>query len=201
MNRRAFLKYLAQIAASSLASFFFLNLVAKRTLKDPDPLRPPSEPQVLRPPGARPEKEFLARCIRCQRCQNACLTGAIRLAGPGDGVQEGTPFIKPHDKACDLCLACTRVCPTQALAPVDKETDVRMGRAVVDKRLCVSHNGTGICGACYTACPFKNQAITQGTHNAPTIMEDGCVGCGLCEEACPGEGIKAIRVFSGRTLA
>ena len=75
-----------------------------------------------------------------------------------------------------------------------------MGTAVVDDRTCVSINGTGVCGACHTACPLRDSAITQGLRNAPTVHEEFCVGCGLCEEACIVKGIKAIRVFSGRAL-
>lgn len=76
-----------------------------------------------------------------------------------------------------------------------------MGVAVVDERICVSHNGSGVCGACHTACPFRNQAITQGMRNAPQVHEAYCVGCGLCEEACILKGVKAIRVESGRSAA
>jgi ferredoxin-type protein NapG len=76
-----------------------------------------------------------------------------------------------------------------------------MGTAVVDKNLCVSHNGTGICGACHTACPIHDTAISSGKHNAPTVRADACVGCGLCEEACIIRGDKAIRVLSPRGWA
>ena len=107
----------------------------------------------------------------------------------------------PTEHACVLCLQCTEVCPTGALRVVEQKEDVRIGVAVVDKRTCVSHNGTGVCGACHTACPLRNIAITQGLHNRPIVHEDHCVGCGLCEEACIIEGTKAIRVFSQRGAA
>ena len=156
---------------------------------------------MLRPPGALPEQAFLAACIRCQCCRDACPSFAIQLAGPGDPAQPDTPFMVPTEHACVLCLQCTEVCPTGALRVVEQKEDVRIGVAVVDKRTCVSHNGTGVCGACHTACPLRNIAITQGLHNRPIVHEDHCVGCGLCEEACIIEGTKAIRVFSQRGAA
>ncbi len=156
------------------------------------------ETGVLRPPGALPEEDFLARCIRCELCADACDTGCIRLLPPGSGRSTGTPVIFPWDRACNLCMACTEVCPSGALKPGLDKHEVRMGDAVVDERLCVSHNGTGACGACHTACPFRGRALTQGIRNAPTVHPDSCVGCGLCEEVCIVEDRRAIRVFSGR---
>jgi MauM/NapG family ferredoxin protein len=156
---------------------------------------------LLRPPGAVEEREFLARCIRCQRCAEACETDAILLAPRAAGRAAHTPYIVPETSACDLCLACGKACPTGALAPLLHMADARMGTAVVDKRLCVSHNGTGVCGACFTICPLKGKAITQGKHNAPAVDDARCVGCGLCEEACivhdRNDG-RAIRVRSER---
>ena len=154
---------------------------------------------LLRPPGAVAEHEFLSRCIRCQRCAEVCETDAILLAPRAAGRTAHTPYIVAETSACDLCLACGKACPTGALTPLEKMADARMGTAVVDKRLCVSHNGTGVCGACFTICPLKGKAITQGAHNAPSVNDEPCVGCGLCEEACivkdPKDG-RAIRVHS-----
>ena len=156
------------------------------------------EPGILRPPGALEEREFLATCIRCQRCQDACPSQAIRLARPGERAATGTPFILPTDHGCTLCLECTRTCPTGALRLTQDKTQVAMGTAAIDERLCVVLNHSGICGACHTACPLKNKAIRLGLRNAPEVDPDHCVGCGLCEEACILKGTKAIRVYSDR---
>ena len=155
----------------------------------------------LRPPGALEEEAFLAACLRCSLCAQACDTNCIVLFGHGEGRHAGTPHIVAEERACDLCLACTEVCPSGALVPVRDKTEVRMGVAAVDERLCVSHNGTGACGACFTICPLRGRAITQGIRNAPTVHEESCVGCGLCEEACIVRERRAIRVVTTRRYA
>lgn len=198
MKRRVFIKQLTTTTLSGIATVCGFGILGNYVKRNPAPRRVKTEPATIRPPGALAEKEFLTTCIRCQRCQDACPAGAIQLAGPGDLAESGTPFIVPAATACNLCLECTQTCPTGALRPVSEKTNVAMGVAVVDERTCVSHNGTGVCGACHTACPLRNSAITQGLRNAPTVHEDYCVGCGLCEEACILQGTKAIRVFSGR---
>ena len=74
-----------------------------------------------------------------------------------------------------------------------------MGTAVVDDRLCVSINGTGVCGACFTACPLRGKAITQTMRNAPEVHAEYCTGCGLCEEFCivdDRKGLRAIQVHT-----
>jgi MauM/NapG family ferredoxin protein len=154
---------------------------------------------LIRPPGSvKDEREFLAKCIRCQCCSQACEADAIQLFGPGGGTLQGTPYMVPERSACTLCLECTRVCPTGAIEELMDKKDARVGTAVVDEQLCVSHNGTGICGACFTICPLRGKAIRQGLHNRPTVYAEQCVGCGLCEEACIVDRDKAIRVHTKR---
>ncbi|MCF6314465.1 MAG: 4Fe-4S dicluster domain-containing protein [Verrucomicrobiales bacterium] len=201
MIRRKFTRMLLRTIGVSIASLTGLGVFAGILKRKSSPNPVIGEPEIIRPPGAlESEADFLSQCIRCARCRDACPTGAIQLGSFGDPAQLGTPYVLPFESGCNLSLACTTTCPTDALQLLTLTKDVNMGLAVVDERTCVSINGTGVCGACHTACPFKNEAITQGLRNAPTVHEDHCVGCGLCEEACIVDGIKAIRVFSGREL-
>ncbi|RMD99178.1 MAG: 4Fe-4S dicluster domain-containing protein [Deltaproteobacteria bacterium] len=199
MDRRAFLK---KTAGSALGFGLLLGFMGVVDEERPNYLLPAWDRQgLIRPPGSVEEAAFLARCIRCTRCAEVCQPGAIRLFGKGSGKHQGTPFILPEETACTLCLSCGAACPTGAIEPLSEMTQAQMGTAVVDERLCVSHNGSGICGACFTACPLKGRAIRQGQHNRPTVDPDQCVGCGLCEDACIVKENKAIRVVSRRRFA
>jgi ferredoxin-type protein NapG len=153
---------------------------------------------ILRPPGALDESAFLSHCIRCTRCGDACEAQCIRFFGPEAGDNQATPYIYSEERACTLCMACGSACPSGAIRPLEKKEAAGMGVAEVDKRLCVSHNGSGVCGACHTICPLRNQAITQDIRNAPVVHADHCVGCGLCEEICIVRDRRAIQVKTGR---
>ena len=200
MKRRELFKSMFKVASSVVVSGTALSLIVNQFRRDKFKTKAEGEPTVLRPPGALDEEAFLSKCIRCQECTQACPKNCIKLSGSMDETEFGTPFINPRLNACDLCLKCTEVCPTGALQKVEKKEDVKMGLAVVNELTCVSHNGTGACGACHTICPLKNKALTQGMFNRPTIHSDYCVGCGLCEEVCILDGVKAIRVFSNRDV-
>jgi len=154
---------------------------------------------TFRPPGALAEQEFLARCIHCYLCQDVCPVGCIHMRADGESDRH-TPYVLPRVKGCTLCLKCGDVCPTGALQPLRNKVEVRMGIAGVDENLCVSHLRTGACGACFTACPLRGRAITQGLYNAPTVHAEACTGCGLCEEVCIVP-YRAIRVYPNAEIA
>ena len=54
-------------------------------------------PDLVRPPGARSEKEFLARCTACGLCMKVCPTGGLQPALAEAGL-EGiwTPRLVPR---------------------------------------------------------------------------------------------------------
>jgi len=144
--------------------------------------------RFLRPPGALPEKEFLAACIGCGQCANVCPNKCITLHGLESGVENrATPKISARAQACILCMACTQVCPTHALTKLEPTAEgiraVKMGTAVVSEDLCYSFAGR-TCGVCYRACPLPGKAMTVGLFEQPFVHAEHCVGCGLCEAAC-----------------
>lgn len=160
-------------------------------------------PDYLRPPGAGDEDEFLARCIRCAQCIEICPTQVLHPAGADSAIAIGTPYLVARDKPCDLCqgrkeLKCVAACPTDALQEIQDRRQVRMGVAVIDTKTCLPFVGVS-CNACWHACPYPREAITFDARGRPVVVEDTCVGCGLCEYACLTER-PAIRVKTHRQL-
>ncbi len=143
----------------------------------------------LRPPGALPEADFLSACARCFKCGNACPNGCIKYSGLESGLSGAfTPYIQARDRGCTLCGECGKACPTGALKPFEPNREswvvsVDMGKARVNKEMCFSFHGR-TCGACYRACPLAGTAMKIGVFETPLVQLDGCVGCGLCEQAC-----------------
>lgn len=160
----------------------------------------------IRPPGAVEEKRFMALCIRCNRCLEVCPYHSIKRAPLGLTI--GTPYIFAETKACYLCMACSRLCPTGALDTRLRNPErVAMGKAKIDASICYSHlflehdvlpAGSGnyigaTCNTCYHVCPFPDKAITLKDNLFPVVL-DGCVGCGICVERCPVRPRRAINV-------
>jgi MauM/NapG family ferredoxin protein len=153
-----------------------------------------SGPEPLRPPGAVPEREFLRRCIKCNKCVQVCPYRSIRLEPLRAGRRFGTPTIDARAMPCYLCMECPPVCPTGALdRGLTEKRDVRMGVAVIDEDLCLAFHGI-ICRTCFDRCPLFREAITMRDEMYPEVHEDVCVGCGICVHKCVGpEGAIVIR--------
>jgi len=144
--------------------------------------------RYLRPPGAINEKEFLKKCISCGLCAQVCPNRSIKFFDfNSDFTKTNTPYIVAREKPCILCMKCGEVCPTGAIKKIKHEAKeiiekVKMGKARVDKTLCLSYQGK-TCGVCYRACPLQDVAIKVGMLEQPRVL-DACVGCGICERSC-----------------
>jgi ferredoxin-type protein NapG len=201
MNRREFLKKGTALLVVGGTGGYALTLLIERG---------GGSQRYFRPPGAGDDESFLARCIRCARCVQACPYKSIKLGDISDGAGAGAPFLRFREVPCYMCedLPCIKSCPTDALDP--GLTDVNrmvLGTAVItDREACLSLNGVR-CEICYRVCPLIDKAITVEKHQQkitrrhtvfePVIHKNVCTGCGICENACPLDET-AITVLSSQ---
>ena len=156
----------------------------------------PKAPRKLpiRPPGALGEAEFISRCTRCGACIGACLTGGLQPAFLETGF-EGmwTPVLVGRLGGCEAeCNLCGKVCNTQAIRyfPLDEKKKLKMGKAVIDRDLCLAWKEERVCYLCDEVCPCGAIGFVREANAAfdkPKVLADKCTGCGLCEWKCPVE--------------
>ncbi len=160
-------------------------------------------PIQLRPPGAQTENDFLAACIRCGLCVEACPYHTLKLADATQFAGIGAPYLSAREVPCYLCkgfadLKCIAACPTPALQPVKSLREIRMGVAVINRETCLAWQGTS-CRACWHACPYPNEAIVLDELGRALVNEQVCIGCGLCDYACVTEPSSIIVTPRGNT--
>ncbi len=173
-NRRGFLKVAAG-AALGAGAYFLLESGKAR-----------ASPDLIRPPGALLEAAFLAACLRCGKCVQACPYHAIELATAREGLALGTPYLHRHRaQPCRLCPRqhCIAACPSGALAPLADISQARMALAVRDESRCLAYQGQ-YCLICLGACPLTRVAMVQDRQLRPVVVKDKCPGCGVCEYSC-----------------
>ena len=187
-----------------------ISAVSVVTMRTGDQSKRPNK-ELLRPPGVRDEAEFLSRCVRCSECMNVCPTTGLQPALFEPGL-EGlwTPRLVPRLGRCDYgCNVCGQICPTAAIPSLDLPTKRQavIGLAVVDHNRCLPWSAGITCIVCEEMCPIPQKAIrleeatmlnAQGkslTLQRPVVLQELCIGCGVCEYECPLVGDSAIRVF------
>jgi MauM/NapG family ferredoxin protein len=192
-TRRRFL-YSLGAAAVTAAFIRFIPAIAKTT-----------ERQV-RPPGSS-EASLYSQCIRCGECMKVCPTGVIQPSPAAGETKLWTPVLKTRPGYCDYsCNSCGIVCPTGAIAnlSLDEKRKAVIGIAKIDQSRCITWAEGRDCIVCEEMCPVPEKAIVlggggrgkgagEGRH--PHVIEDLCIGCGICEYQCPVSGEAAIRVY------
>lgn len=165
-------------------------------------------PDLIRPPGALPESDFLNACVRCGLCVRDCPYDTLRLATLADKARSGTPVFEARKVPCEMCddIPCVVACPTGALDhDLTDINDAKMGLAVlIDQETCIAFQGLR-CEVCFNVCPVQGEAITiEQQHNSrtskharfiPVVHSDACTGCGKCEYACILTNEPAIKVL------
>jgi MauM/NapG family ferredoxin protein len=160
-----------------------------------------SPEDLIRPPGALPEPEFLARCVRCGECMKACATNTLQPVWLKAGI-EGlfSPVMVPRLAACAInCTVCGHVCPTGAIRelPLIEKQHAKVGTASVDRRSCLAWEQDKKCLVCDECCPYNAvtfKPVPDRRNGVPFVEANKCTGCGWCETKCPVEGTSAIRV-------
>lgn len=163
--------------------------------------KPLLDSELVRPPGALPEAEFLTRCIRCGECMKACATNTLQPTWLKAGL-EGifSPIVVPRLAACSVaCTVCGKVCPTGAIRdlPLFEKKHAKIGTAWIDRESCLVWGRDKKCLVCDEVCPYNAVAfrpVADRRNAAPFVVAERCVGCGWCENKCPVEGASAIRI-------
>ncbi|HID06043.1 MAG TPA: 4Fe-4S binding protein, partial [Armatimonadetes bacterium] len=142
--------------------------------------------RVIRPPGAVPEPEFLARCVKCGQCIRVCPTNVLQPAMYEAGI-EGifTPIMDMKLGYCELnCTLCGQVCPTGAIQRISieqklglgefaEEGPIRIGTAFYDRGRCLPWAMDIPCVVCQEVCPVSPKAIF--TRDVEVTRRDGSV--------------------------
>ncbi len=77
-------------------------------------------PELIRPPGALPEKDFLQRCVRCVECIQICIGNALQPSFLQSGI-EGifSPRLVARTGYCEFnCTLCETKCPLPGRAAI-----------------------------------------------------------------------------------
>jgi len=120
-----------------------------------------------------------------------------------------SPRLIPRIGYCEFnCNLCGQVCPTGAIRNLDlaEKQKFVIGRAYFNKNRCLPFAENTPCIVCEEHCPTFDKAIkfeevlkTDGKGNSvklkqPYVINELCIGCGICEKVCPLDGESAIRV-------
>lgn len=138
-----------------------------------------------RPPWARAEAEFAARCTRCGDCARACPTGIVRQ---GDG---GYPTVDFSAGECTFCGDCAARCQPAALLRAGGAAPWMLRAAIDDKCLARRFVECRVCGEMCDASAIRFRPQPGGIAQ-PELDAVACTGCGACVAPCPAAAI-AVR--------
>jgi translation initiation factor RLI1 len=97
----------------------------------------------------------------------------------------------------------------QAIPPLslEEKRQTVIGVAIIDRNRCLPWSAQTPCIVCEEMCPLPEKAIELEevqvagrdgkpvTLQLPYMLNQHCIGCGICEYKCPVNGEAAIRVY------
>jgi len=182
-------RFVAGASAGGIIGVSIIISPSRRVLSD----------DLLRPPGALPEPQFLGSCVRCGQCIKSCITSTLQpsfLEGGLEGLWTPKHLMRLGFCMPD-CTLCGKVCPTGAIRELSLEEKrfAKIGNAVIDRSRCIVWEQDFSCLACDEVCPYGAiYWIEEKGVRRPYVDEKRCNGCGHCESICPIDGASAIRV-------
>lgn len=137
----------------------------------------------IRPPWSKEDSHFLAHCLRCDVCIQACETDILQRG------QGGYPSVNFKHGECSFCYACAEACPESLFLP--RHTRAWDLNFTIGEN-CLAHQSVE-CHRCQDSC--EPMAITfrptlSGIYQ-PQLDNQDCNGCGVCVAICPVSAINA----------
>ena len=162
----------------------------------------PERQTPLTPPGSLSAQHIAQHCTGCQLCISECPNQVLR---PSTNLMTMMQPVMSYERGyCrPECTHCSEVCPAGAIKPITplEKTSIQIGHAVWIKKNCVAVNDDVPCGNCARHCPTGAIEMVPldpddgDSPMVPAINEATCIGCGACENLCPGkDGQTAIMV-------
>lgn len=161
----------------------------------------PKRATPIVPAGAISLRNFTQHCTACQLCVSVCPNEVLRPSTQlGSFMQPEMSYERGYCRP--ECVKCAEVCPAGAIHPitaVDKSS-IRIGHAVWIKENCIPLRDGQPCNNCARHCPSAAIQMVPSDPNdpesikIPVVNEEKCIGCGACENLCPGRPFSALYV-------